>query len=79
MSDKIIQSPYLSGYYIGVSLAILIGLMDGVTNVLINICPVDSLVVTWWSGMGGLIVVLPTFPFDDTSRILTPKMGQVNH
>lgn len=58
-------------YFIGVIIALSSAMADGFLNVAINFCKeVNSLVLLWWAGIGGLIVSFISSTFDDQESIL---------
>ena len=58
-------------YFIGVIIALSSAMADGFLNVAINFCKeVNSLVLLWWAGIGGLLVSLISSTFDDQEGIL---------
>ena len=65
------QDKHDSLYFIGVIIALSSAMADGFLNVAINFCKdVNSLVLLWWAGFGGLIVSLVSSTFDDKETIL---------
>ena len=60
-----LNKPYDDLYYIGVALAFGCALSDGFLNISIHFCSeINSNVLMWWSGFGGLLVALIAFTFD---------------
>ena len=67
-----------SYYYIGVGLALGSAVVDGFLNVAINYCQrINSLVLLWWTGIGGLIVSLFSFTFDPNAKMLGPHITEI--
>ena len=65
------QDKHDSLYFIGVIIALSSAMADGFLNVAINFCKeVNSLVLLWWAGMGGLVVSFISSTFDDQESIL---------
>lgn len=61
------------------AIALSSALADGFLNVAINLCHrVPSLVLLWWTGIGGLLVSLIAFTFDDKARMLTSQFGDIS-
>ena len=83
----VVQPPFLFGseskselYYIGAILGVLTAALDGLVNISINFCSeVHSLVLLWWSGLGGLIVSFITLTFHSQAKILNLEFSEVSN
>ena len=65
-------------YFIGVTIALSSALLQGFLNVSVNFCQkVPSIVLLFWAGVGGLIVSLSAFTFDERARILGPRIYEI--
>ena len=65
-------------YYIGAILGVSTAALDGLVNISISFCSeVHSLVLLWWSGLGGLLVALITLTFHHEAKILTLEFSDV--
>ncbi len=65
-------------YFIGVAIALSSALADGCLNVAINFCQqINSLVLLWWTGLGGLIVSLVSFSFNPNAVMLGPNIALI--
>lgn len=74
----IVRDKNNSIYFIGVAIALSSALLQGFLNVSVNFCQkVPSLVLLFWAGIGGLVVSLLAFTFDERARILGPSIVDV--
>ncbi len=65
-------------YYVGVAIALSSALFSGFLSISINFChQVHSLVLLWWAGIGGMVISLIAFTFDDRARLLGPKVVDI--
>ena len=65
-------------YYIGAILGVSTAALDGLVNISISFCAeIHSLVLLWWSGLGGFLVALITLTFHHEAKILTLEFNQV--
>ena len=66
-------------YYVGAIFGISVAVIDGLTNVAISFCSeVNSLVLLWWSSVGGVIATIPTLAFDTNTRILSSTITDIS-
>ena len=83
----VVQPPFIFGsesrselYYIGAILGVSTAALDGMVNISINFCSeVHSLVLLWWSGLGGLLVSLITLTFHSQAKILNLEFSEVTY
>lgn len=65
-------------YYIGASIALASAVADGFLNVSISCCEeINSLVLLWWTGFGGIIVSLLAFTFDPNAKMFSGLIVEI--